>query len=869
MFELLLDGFDGAIDVASFRGREAVGRAARLDVDVVLDAPPREVDETFLGRGAVLVLDRDRPGARRIAGAVCRVQWLGTLSHGAQRFRLRIASRIARLGLTRRSRIFQDTRADAVIDGTLGLHRLARRFALREHLEDRAYCVQYRETDLDFVRRLLAEEGLFFFLEDPGADGLEETIVIADDTPAYLPVPGEPLVVREPADGLAPEEHHVRRVAHGRRAVHDGARLQSYDPEKPSRGASSEQQSPAGLGLFSGGVLGEHDEDLSPGGPARPTTTPWPRAATLLDQARRKERITTGETPCVRLFPGGVIEIREHDASTFDGPYVVKSIVHEGVDPRAAGGREPYIARFEAVPAGRRLRSRPAPRRLVQVAETARVVGPPGASEGEVHTDRMGRVEVQFPWDTDPRPNSRSSCWIRAVQAWAGNGFGSQFLPRVGMEVLVVFLGGDPDRPVVVGALPNAEHLPPYALPMGAGTSGFRTQTLGGTGYNELAFSDAPGAEMVRLRGEKDMELSTEGALTTRSADRRSDVTCGDRLTHVYGEDRVTVERDRTTEIQGEDAVSVLGGVDVSVGEGIRAAAASGIHIETGGGLSAQSDGPFVVDAGTDISLRSGPGTGVLQLSAGGALFAQANRDLTIHAGDRITLVVGATRVEITPEGLTVKAGDIKLEASQSLAAIGPGPSMTLGEDARIVAQKISLLSEEAEVTLTKEAEIKGSKIKLGGQKKDEKKDQAKDEEEKKPFAVVVTDYDLEPYADKHFEIVAHGERIEGETSVDGEVTADVPAETKVIDLKVWIDLYPEGRVRQWMIAMGDLEDVGSAKGALERLRNLGYHAGAIGEELGPEGVAALKWFQRDHGLEATGEMDSDTKAKLEEIHGA
>lgn len=503
------------------------------------------------------------------------------------------------------------------------------------------------------------------------------------------------------------------------------------------------------------------------------------------------------------------------------------------------------------------------------MAETARVVGPPGASEGEVHTDRMGRVEVQFPWDTEPRPNSRSSCWIRAVQGWAGAGFGTQFIPRVGMEVLVVFLGGDPDRPVVVGALPNAEHVPPYALPSGAATSGFRTQTVGGTGYNELMFSDAPGAEMVRLRGEKDMELSTEGALTTRSAAERSDVTCGDRLTHVHGEDRVTIERDQTTEVQGAEAVSVLGSLDLSVGEGIRVGAAEGIRLETGGGLSAQADGPFVVDAGTDISLRSGPGTGVLQLSAGGAFFAQANRDLTIHAGDRITLVVGATRVEITPEGLTVKAGDIKLEASQSFAATGPGPSITLGDDAKIVAQKISLLSEEAEVTLTKDAEIKGAKIKLGGQKKDEKKDDKSEDPTKKPFTVVVSDYDLEPYADKHFELLAHGERIEGETSIDGEVSVEVSAETTVIDLKVWIDLYPEGRVRQWMIAMGDLEDTGSPKGALERLRNLGYYSGPIGEELGAGGVAALQWFQRDHELEATGELDGDTKAKLEEIHGA
>jgi type VI secretion system secreted protein VgrG len=612
----------------------------------------------------------------------------------------------------------------------------------------------------------------------------------------------------------------------------------------------------------------EHDEDPSPGGPHRPAASPWTRAKITVEQLERRARRLYGETLCRRLAAGHVIVIADHDSTTYDMPYVLEAVRHVGIDPRQAGGREPYQAVFEGAPATVPLRPKPASRRLVQVAETARVIGPPGAREGEIHTDKLGRVKVELPWDAGDRPTGRASCWIRVAQAWAGAGFGAQFVPRVGMEVLVVFLGGDPDRPVITGALPNTEHLPPFDLPAAATTSGIRTQSVGGKGYNELVFVDTPGGELVRLRGESAVEIEASGPLALRSVGERLDASIGSRTTTVTGDDKLGIDGDRSVEVMGAESSFVFGDVTRATLGRASLRAVGPISHETEGGFFAKADGPVLLDAGTDVTLSSGPGNGVIQLAAGGALYAQSGREIHLTAAERIVLSVGTTKLEITADGAKVTGTDLVLEASGTLSASGPGPSLKLGEEAEMSSKAITLTSEDAQVTLTKTAEIKCADIKLGGKK--EKKDEESESEEtkKKPLELKLTDYDLEPYADKHYEVFAGGEKLEGTTTIDGELKVEVPEATTTALVKLWIDLYPEGRTRQYTIELGSLAPAKSPRGAKERLKNLGYYSGPIDDELGPGGVAAVEWFQRDHELEPTGELDDKTVSKLEEVHG-
>ena len=891
MFELLVEGSPLPIEVAGFSGREAMSKRYRFDVDVVLDAEPREVELTYLGRSAILALDTRTPEARRVGGLVRGVTWLGALSHGTQRFRFELRPRLDRLSRSRTSRIFQGVGATAIAEELLRLHGVPFRFALSREPEPRTYCVQYRETDLAFVTRLFAEEGLFYYFEDPGVGGLTETLVIADSPIGYLPVPGLPLIVREATPGMSPEENHVREVRHARRAGFERARHTAYDPERPSHELTSEHSSGlasaqgalgavvAELGGSAGslstagpapraGRWDEHDEDPSPGGPHRPSAATWTRAKVTVEQLERKARRLHGETLCRRLAPGHVIAIADHDSTTYDGPYVLSAVRHVGIDPRQAGGREPYQATFEGAPATVALRPKPASRRLVQVAETARVIGPPGAQEGEIHTDKLGRVRVELPWDAGDRPTGRASCWMRVVQAWAGAGFGTQFVPRVGMEVLVVFLGGDPDRPVITGALPNTEHLPPFDLPAAATTSGIRTQSVGGKGYNELVFVDTPGGELVRLRGESAVEIEASGPLALRSVGERLDASIGSRTTTVTGDDKLGIDGDLSVEIMGAESTFVFGDVTRSTLGRSSLRAVGPISHETEAGFFAKADGPVLLDAGTDVTLSSGPGNGVIQLAAGGAFYAQSGREIQLIAAERIVLAVGTTKLEISADGVKVAGTDLVLEASGTLSASGPGPSLKLGEEAEMTSKAITLTSEDAQVTLTKTAEIKCADIKLGGKKKQEDEEKKPEETKKKPLELKLTDYDLEPYADKHYEVFAGGEKLEGTTTIDGELKVEVPETATTAFVKVWIDLYPEGRTRQYNIELGKLAPASEPRGAKERLKNLGYYSGPIDDELGPGGVAALEWFQRDHELEPTGELDGKTVSKLEEVHG-
>ena len=188
----------------------------------------------------------------------------------------------------------------------------------------------------------------------------------------------------------------------------------------------------------------------------------------------------------------------DHGIDALDGHYVVARVEHTGRAPEAAPGRQPvYENRFVCVPAEVALRPKRPKRLLQQVVETAVVVGP---AHEEVYTDEHGRVKVQFPWDLAGKNDARSSCWVRVAQAWAGAGWGFQFVPRIGMEVVVTFVGGDVDRPLITGCVPNAINVPPFMLPAQRTRSGIRTRTTPkGEGGNELSFEDRKGAEEIRF----------------------------------------------------------------------------------------------------------------------------------------------------------------------------------------------------------------------------------------------------------------------------------------------------------------------------------------------------------------------------------
>jgi len=586
----------GRLRVLSFRGREAVSRPFRFDILIAIDdAEHHDFEPELLAQAGALTMHVPGGELREVHGIVAAVEARDAFEQGRLVYRVRLVPRLWLLGKRKTSRIFQNKTVPEIVTAVLEAARIPHRWALVEKYAARTYCVQYQESDLAFVTRLLAEEGIFYVFEH----GAEETVVFHDSAHLYAPIAGEPELAyrfEEGADGLVPKEHHVGRFAL-RRAVKHGAVLQrEYDFRRPllelrgeakpssapPRAAAATEALPVEAELCR--VYEHHGEDERP-------DVDGSSARTRLEQARRRALVTEGRSACRRLLPGARFDLVDHELEHVNRAYVVARVEHEGRVAEVAREGEPvYANTFTCAPADVPLRPRRHEHVLQQVVETAIVVGPPGE---EIHTDEHGRVKVQFPWDLDGKRNEDSSCWVRVAQAWAGAGWGSLFIPRVGMEVLVAFLGGDTDRPVIVGALYNGTNATPFALPGKKTQSGIRTRsTPGGAGANELRFEDAAGREQVYVHAQRDLE----------------EVVRNDHARTVGGQEAIRVGRDRTMDIAGDHVRQVQGNEVVSIGKNLvmHIAGRQIIHVD---GAASEDDGP-PANAGRAAEAAEGHGRG-------------------------------------------------------------------------------------------------------------------------------------------------------------------------------------------------------------------------------------------------------------------
>jgi type VI secretion system secreted protein VgrG len=457
------------------------------------------------------------------------------------------------------------------------------------------------------------------------------------------------------------------------------------------------------------------------------------------------------------------VTVAEHPFDDLNGDWALTRVVHEGRTPaRGAGGGEPpqvYENRFECVPAAVPYRPRRPRRAVRQVTETATVVGPEGK---EIHTDEHGRVKVQFHWDLEGPGDAGRSCWIRVAQAWAGAGWGFQIIPRVGMEVLVTFLGGDPDRPVITGCLFNAVNPPTFGLPRAATRSGIRTRSVPGkdrTGFNEISFEDTAGEEELFLHAERDLVEMVEhdhkvvvGRRDAESPAGRQSIEVGDRRTvSVGGSHVVNVGGDHQETVQGERTEQVVGGATLRV-EGVHEQwdGASFVHhvagehrVTVGGELESNVAASARVTTGGDHQTVTGGNhrvdvRGTFTLSAGELGLVNAGLGLTLASTTSVRLVCGHSTIELGPEEITLSSPSVTLLGGKMVSAHVEGAEAVVEKNkVHAAAKSVKLSSAEAELSLTSdgfsgaskkevalhgkganvilgdEAEVNGSKVKL------------------------------------------------------------------------------------------------------------------------------------------------------------
>jgi type VI secretion system secreted protein VgrG len=471
------------------------------------------------------------------------------------------------------------------------------------------YCVQYRETAFNFVSRLMEQEGIFYFFRH---DNGKHTMVLADGSGAYKDAPENQVRLSaasvgapDRSDNLSSWEHHYTFTS--------GAWSQTdFNFETPTTDLSSNTKTLVKLDNID--TLGLFDY---PG--VYPDKTTGDAVTKMrMEEVEAAYDIVRGSSFCRSFAPGLRFTVQTHSAQQEEGnAFVLTAVEHHCtmagsyVSGGSAGNMD-YMNHFECVPD--KVAFRPArltPKPTIHGVQTAIVVGPSGQ---EIYTDQYGRVKVHFHWDHDSPADGNSSCWIRVAQVWAGKQWGATFLPRIGHEVVVQFLEGDPDRPLVVGSVYNAQDMPPYALPANKTRTTIKSNsTIGSGGFNEIRFDDKKGSEQIFIHGEKDCDVRIKNdSLEWIGHDRHLHVV-NMQFEHVEVDRNESIDRDhleqigrdRHTTITGKEAKQVGGSLSLKVGGDV-AEVFSGNHSEqTTGSCYVKAD-TIVIEGMSNVTIKVG-----------------------------------------------------------------------------------------------------------------------------------------------------------------------------------------------------------------------------------------------------------------------
>ena len=623
--------------------REEMSRLFEYQLDLLSAKDDINLDE-ILGKNVTVKLALPSDETRFYNGFVTRFAEGGTLGR-FRRYSATVRPWLWLLTRTSDCRIFQEQTVPEILKAVFADHGVADfKFELTSTYRKWTYCVQYRETDFNFVSRLMEHEGIgYHFRHTEG----HNTLVLTDSTSMHTAVPGsETLSFVSDVDQIRPELEHIRSWEISREIqpgvyVHD-----DYDLERPSVELKTSKTLPRNYtpsdfevydypGLYTQKPDGEQ------------------YAAVRIDELGSQFEFAQGKTNARGLTVGALLTLEDHPRADQNREYLIVSASTDMLfenyeslpDPRPAN----YSCAFVAMASSQQFRPRRRTRKpFVQGPQTAFVVGPAGE---EIFTDELGRVKVQFHWDRRGANDQLSSCFIRVSQYWAGKNWGSIHIPRIGHEVIVDFLEGDPDQPIIVGRVYNGVNVPPYKLPDNKTQSGVKSRSsLQGTpeNFNEIRFEDKKGEEAINVHAERNLSTSVE-ADESRSVGH-------DRSTTIDHDDVLTVKHDRKVIVkEGNDTHIVEKGkrsVNVKLlnrldAKAIEQHATDHVHVIGDGYVSVVSGQngmqvyPGFVAVGTDQMANS------TRWDGGGIL---------VHGVPKVTIEAGGSKIEIDASGIKISS---------------------------------------------------------------------------------------------------------------------------------------------------------------------------------------------------------------------
>lgn len=623
---------DGAFVLTSVDGEEAVSRPFRLTL--TLEAGPGEVDAAALLGTPARVEIAAAPGEFRVLhGRVSRFRHVGagTVLH---RYQMELVPWLWMLSLSTDCRIFQQMSVPEIVTQVFrDLGFTDHRSRLMRAYPKREFCVQYRESHLDFVSRLLEEEGIFYYFQH---EAERHTLVLGDGPPSVRPCPGLPALRPAPGPGAWVDSLHALYTAFEVERVLRPATvtLADYNYLTPSVSLEASLSTDEGRGeLFD--YPGKYE--------AADDGTRYARLRLEGADAERERAEGASQAPGLRS--GTTVQIL---GAAEDRDWFVLTVGHRARQGSAVAGDAGafgYENTFTAVPAPtpwRPPRATPCPR--VRGTQSALVVGLAGE---EIYTDAQGRVKLHFYWDRQGKRDERSSCWVRCSTAWAGKGWGQFSVPRIGQEVLVDFLEGDPDRPVVVGRVYNAEQ-PPPCDPGGTGgvVSGMRSKTHKGTGYNAIEVNDTAGAELFSAHAQYDMDTVVEHDARVSVGNNRTE--------RVGADETISVGKDRKEDVAKNETVSVGEDQSLSVGKSQ--------SITVGKDQTLDVTERRTKSIGKDEAITVG-GKRTTQVAADDVV--EVGKKLLVSAADEIVLQTGDASIVMKKDGtITITGQNVKVVGS-------------------------------------------------------------------------------------------------------------------------------------------------------------------------------------------------------------
>ncbi len=617
--------------LTSFEGTEYISDLFEFQIEVLSSNHSIKPDQ-LIGKTVDITIQNDQK--RTFNGYISRFTYGEVKSDNLRSYYLTMVPWLWFLSNTNNHRIFQEMTTKDIISQVfmdLGFndfdYKATGNPALRE------YCVQHNESDLNFISRLFEEDGISYFFEQKSGKHIMQ---IVDAANAHQLCPETDLTYskgNQPNTQLTRWEH-VYEFKKGKWSLDD------YDFKTPPK---DQFQTTASTSKFANVSQYEHYE-----------YTPYHDFAGLKDLS--KKRIEAEETSldiieassdCSSFYAGGKFKLSKHAVKEELGIYVITAIRHRAFDNSYLAGKESqseYGNDLTCIP--EKVHFRPQLVHLKPVMrgpQSAVVVGPAGE---EIYVDELGRIKVQFHWDRIGKNNETSTCYIRVVQPWSGAGWGTSFIPRIGMEVIINFLDGDPDRPIVTGSVYNGDNAPPFTSKT---QSGIRTRSSkGGTASNcnELRFDDLKDSEQIFVHAEKNMDTEVENNETlTVDVDRTKKI--GNNESYTIGKDREKTIGENQTETIGKDK-------ETTVGTNYTESIGKDKTITVGNDHNESIDSNMSITVGKNLSE-----------SIGKNYSGEVGKSLTLTAGDEIVLKTGSASIIMKKNGdITIKGKNIKLNGS-------------------------------------------------------------------------------------------------------------------------------------------------------------------------------------------------------------